>query len=336
MDSAHLRRNGRSDVAGAAERAKHWSELSERGADWGPALVAFVYRNLGRTAALIMLTPVITYFYLAGARQRRASLDYLKRVWKANGRTEIPGHWQALCHFFAFGEGLVDKFAAWIGHVQRADLEAIDGAQFEAMRRDPRGAMMISAHVGNSDIVRAIASHQQKRRINVVLHTKNARRYNDIIQRFAPKSQVALIEASEFGPATAMELAAAVERGEWIVIMADRHPIGSTGRTIEVDFLGAEASLPQGPFLLAAALKCPVYMLFCVKRQGRYRVHFSTLAESIILPRKDRTAALRPVVERYVRVLEDLVKAAPYQWFNFYDYWARPERAGGDRGDGKA
>jgi predicted LPLAT superfamily acyltransferase len=171
-----------------------------------------------------------------------------------------------LRHFFAFGESLVDKFAAWIGHLDPDNVEAMGGAGFEAMRRDPRGALILSAHVGTTEIIRAFASRYERRRVNVVLHTKNARRYNAMIARFAPNSQVALIEAGGFGVATAMELSEATGRGEWVVMMGDRMPVSANARAVKVDFLGAPAALPQGPFVLAAALRCPIYLSLAPER----------------------------------------------------------------------
>lgn len=320
----------------ALDRPKHWADIGERGADWGPPLMAFIYRTLGRTACLSVLAPIILYFYLAGFSQRRASLDYLRRVWAPSGRQGRPGHWQALIHFFSFGESLVDKFAAWLGHIDRSSIDQIDGGLVDVMRGDPRGAVVVSAHFGATELIRALAAHHQRRRINVLIHTKNARRFNELIKRFAPQSQLSLVEASEFGVSTAVELSGAIERGELVVVMGDRMPVTKTARAVTVDFLGAPAAFPQGPFLLAAALRCPTYMLFCSKEHGRHRIHFSQLSEGLTLQRRNRMAGLQAVVERYARELEARVKAAPYQWFNFYDFWAAPLEGsrGGSEGRG--
>ncbi len=300
--------------------------MGERGADWGPALMATIYRTLGRGVCLAVLAPVIFYFYLAGAKQRRASQDYLARVWRVSGRAGRPGHWHGLLHFFAFGESLIDKFAAWIGHIDRDDVEAMASPGFEALRDDPRGALILSAHVGATEIIRAIASRHERRRVNVVYHTTNAKQYNDMIKRFAPNSRVALIEAGNFDVTTAMTLSEAVGRGEWVVMMGDRMPVKASMRGVKVDFLGAPAFMPQGPFVLAAALRCPIYLMFCTKQNNRHRVQVSLMNdETASMPRHNRKQALQALVERFARALEALVVAAPYQWFNFYDFWAKPE-----------
>ncbi len=313
-----------------AETRTHWASLRERGAAWGPAILGFIYRVFGRGFCIAAMAPVIVYFFVTGARQRRASVAYLRRVWAFNGRAERPGLWQSLQHFFAFGESLVDRFGAWTGQVDRANVDAIDGDAFDAMRRDARGTLILSAHVGATEIVRAIASRYQKRRISIVIHSPHAAGYNALIQRFAPQSQVSLIQAADFGVNTAVEISAAIERGEWVVMMADRMPVhGGDGRAITVNFLGAPAAFPQGPFVLAAALRCPVYTLFCVRRNGRYQAEVAMLSDGVAAPRKQRQQALTALVTSYARALEELLQSAPYQWFNFYDYWA-------DQGDGGA
>ncbi len=310
----------------ATADGKHWAESSERGDQWGPALMGFVYRVLGRTVCLVVMAPVITYFYCAGAKQRRASLQYLARVWRLQGRTDKPNHWHGLKHFFAFGESLVDRFGAWTGRIDRVDIDAIEGASFEAMRNDPRGSLIVSAHVGATEIVRAMATRYQKRKLTIVIHSAQAPHYNALIKRFAPQSQVSLVQAGEFDIATAMALSSAIERGEWVVMMGDRMPVRRSARAIVAQFLGAPTQFPQGPFVLAASLRCPIYTLFCAKQQGRHRVHVSALSEGVAMPRRNREAALLALVQQYASALEGIVLAAPYQWFNFYDYWP----SGGD------
>lgn len=314
----------------------HWASLSERGAAWGPAILGFIYRTFGRGFCVVAMSAPILYFFATGARQRRASISYLRRVWAFSGRAGRPGLWRALKHFFTFGETLVDRFGAWTGSVDRAHVEAIDGEAFDAMRRDPRGTLILSAHVGATEIVRAIASRYQKRPISIVIHSPHAAGYNQLIQRFAPQSQVSLIQAADFGVSAAVAISAAIERGEWVVMMGDRMPVsGGDGRSITVDFLGAPAAFPQGPFVMAAALRCPVYTLFCVRHGARYRAEVALLSNGVAAPKSQRQAALAALVARYARALEALLQSAPYQWFNFYDYWAS-QGDGGARGrDGK-
>jgi hypothetical protein len=54
---------------------------------------------------------------------------------------------------------------------------------------------------------------------------------------------------------------------------------------------------------------------------------FGTLAATGAQPAAERDAAIRAALERYVATLEALCREAPYNWFNFYDFWADAEPA---------
>jgi hypothetical protein len=41
----------------------------------------------------------------------------------------------------------------------------------------------------------------------------------------------------------------------------------------------------------------------------------------VSLPRAERDAAIRQLAQRYAKRLEYYTHLAPYNWFNFYDYW---------------
>ena len=125
-----------------------------------------------------------------------------------------------------------------------------------------------------------------------------------------------------FGTGTpAMLLPQAIERGEWVVSVADRVPAGQSGRISWLPFLGAPAPFPQGPFILAALLKAPVYTMFCLREGVTYRVWFDKLADRIELPRKQRAERLQEAMALFASRLEERIVQAPLQWYNFYDFW---------------
>ncbi|HET7594731.1 MAG TPA: acyltransferase, partial [Stellaceae bacterium] len=78
----------------------------------------------------------------------------------------------------------------------------------------------------------------------------------------------------------------------------------------------------QGPYVLAHLLGCPVYLMFCLREGGRYRVYFERFADRIELPRRGKEAALADLAARYARRLEAYCLRDPFQWYNFFDFWA--------------
>ena len=107
-----------------------------------------------------------------------------------------------------------------------------------------------------------------------------------------------------------------------LVIVGDRTPPAENGRVVSADFLGSPALFPQGPFILAAILECPVFLFVCVRGAKGYRVHFEPFAERIKLPRRQREAVIAAHAQRYADRLAALCRETPFQWFNFFDFWA--------------
>ena len=117
-----------------------------------------------------------------------------------------------------------------------------------------------------------------------------------------------------------------IDAGEFVVIVGDRTPVNSSGNICHAEFLGEPAPFPQGPFLLAALMECPVYLLFCLKENGTYRVLLEHFADAIHLTRRQRAQQLQAVIARYAQRLEFHCRRVPLQWFNFYDFWQHRER----------
>ena len=76
--------------------------------------------------------------------------------------------------------------------------------------------------------------------------------------------------------------------------------------------------------VLAHLLECPVYLMFCIRQDGVYRLHFEMFAERIKLPRREKQAAIGEWAARYAERLETFCLIDPFQWYNFYDFWQTP------------
>jgi len=73
---------------------------------------------------------------------------------------------------------------------------------------------------------------------------------------------------------------------------------------------------------MAYALKSPVLLMAGVYRGGnRYDLYFEHLADMSALQGAARDDVLRQAMQRYVSGIERHCRDAPYNWFNFYDFW---------------
>jgi predicted LPLAT superfamily acyltransferase len=248
-------------------------------------------------------------------------------MWRAGHLPKRPGAGDVFRHLLTFAYASLDKLSAWTGGIRVADVDGVNDGLFDAAKKTGRGAMVISAHVGNIEAIRAIATINQRFRINVLVHTLHAESFNRVIEKYSPESPVRLAQVTQIDVGVAMRLSEAVNRGEWLVIMGDRVAVkDGEEKAVPVDFLGSPVHQPMGPYVLAAALQCPVYTLFCVRKGKRFRVRFELLADPVQLPRKDRETAIQAYASTFAQRLEAIVAEAPFQWFNFYDYWGAPAR----------
>jgi predicted LPLAT superfamily acyltransferase len=157
----------------------------------------------------------------------------------------------------------------------------------------------------------------------VLIHTKHAEKFNQLLKQYNPKSSLNLIQVTEITAATSILLSDKIANGELIIIAADRTPVNNQYRVVEVDFLGAKAQFPQGPFILASLLNCPVYTVFCLKDHNKHLIHFEHFSDGLNFPRNNRQSAMQQSIQDYANRLQHYCLMAPLQWFNFYDFWAR-------------
>jgi predicted LPLAT superfamily acyltransferase len=305
----------------------HWAGIAERGGVLGIRFTAACLRLLGSRAARLLLYPVVAYFLVTSPGARRASGEYFMRLRQFAGETAAtpsPGWASAFRHMFAFAESALHKFAAWTGRVEPSGIRFPNRAELGALLAEGKGALLIGAHLGNLEMSRALAAGDRRATVNAVVYAQHGRRFFGALAKANPHFGLNLIHVAEVGPATSMQLKDKIDRGELVVIVGDRTPPAGNGRVCEVEFLGAPAVFAQGPFILAALLQCPVYLLFCLPEGDGYCIHLERFEERIELPRARREQRLQELAQRYARRLESYCLRAPYQWFNFYRYWQAP------------
>ncbi|WDY58377.1 LpxL/LpxP family acyltransferase [Pseudomonas sp. PSKL.D1] len=305
---------------------QHWAGQQERGSYWLMKLTATLVRSLGRRVLSPLIHMIVAYFFLFGRRARRSAWQYQQRLHRhTGGQTPAPSHWQVFRQFMAFADALLDKLDVWNGRLSLADIDIDDPSHLRQQLRGARGQMLVGAHLGNLEVCRALAELGEQVPMNVLVHTRHAERFNRLLGE-AGASNLRLIQVSELDPAIMLQLAERLEQGEWLAIAGDRVPLHGT-RTVEVDFVGHQAALPQGPWLLAGLLSCPVNLLFCLKQQGRYRITLEPFAEHIQWRRGQRDQVIAESAARYASRLGHYCAQAPLQWFNFYPFWKTDDDA---------
>jgi len=269
--------------------------------------------TFGRTLARLVLPLIALYFASTSASTRRASREFLARA--LDRRATFA---DVLRHVHTFASVSLDR----VYLLTRTHAFNVEFHRPEAVTELTRsgGCLLFVAHFGSFEVLRAGAVFDERLPLRIVLDLEVGRRFMLALASMAPEVAAGIIDSSRGGPAHALRVREALEAGAVVGMMVDRFRPGE--RTVGVDFLGAEAQLPVGPWVLAAALRVPVITAFAAWRGAdRYEVYFDLLADPLELRREDRATALRQIVQRYADRLAERVRDAPYNWANFYDFW---------------
>jgi predicted LPLAT superfamily acyltransferase len=180
------------------------------------------------------------------------------------------------------------------------------------------GCLLIGSHLGSFEIVRFVGREARVLRVSLAMYEENAGALTAMFDAINPDLAMRVIP---LGKADSMlRLDQALAEGESVGMLADRTLPGDS--VVSVPFLGAPTRFATGAFRLAAALRRPIVLMFGLYRGGnRYEVHFERLADMSLTDRAQRDRAVEEVLRRYVARLEHYCRQAPYNWFNFYDYW---------------
>jgi predicted LPLAT superfamily acyltransferase len=297
-------------------------DVAEKGTAVGIRLVLAVGALLGRRGVRLVLGVVALYYALFHASVRRASAAYLGRVLGRPAR--LRDVWR---HVLTFAEVTHDRVALLRGEPRGLELVSHGGHRhLEARRATGRGAILLGAHLGSFEALR-VRSEARALPVHVLVYEQHARRVNAFLRRISPALSARLIEIDPASPHWILGLADRIDAGQLIAVLGDR--AGLNEKHVTVDFLGAPARFPTGPYLMAALLECPVYFTCGLYTPpGRYDFHCEPLLDRVELPRAGREEALRACARRYAARLEQACRAAPYNWFNFFDLWGAEPASG--------
>lgn len=294
----------------SASTKVEWQQHPERGSQFMLRVMLWLSRHLGRRVSRWVLHPIALYFLLFVPAARSASRQYLARVF---GR---PARWaEVFRHIHAFASTVHDRVYLLDGRDDLFNIEFVNRHWFDS----PEGAILIGAHLGSFEALRSAGKNHAQRRVSMLMYPQNARKINALLALVNPDAANDIIPLGQIDSMlTAQER---LEAGHLVGMLADRSLPQDTLR--QCLFLGEPAAFALGPFRVAALLKKPVYFMAGLYLGGnRYRVHFERLADFTDTPRAARNAAILAAQDRYVEILESLCRQAPYNWFNFYDFWS--------------
>jgi predicted LPLAT superfamily acyltransferase len=298
-----------------------WAQQSERGNRFVLRLMAWIAVAFGRRVARLVLHPITWYFLAFAPKARRQSARYLAR---ALGRPATLA--DRYRHIHAFAATVLDRVYLARGRVHDFDLRLEGAPLMDALVAQGRGALLIGAHFGSFEALHAVGASRPGLRVAMAMYPDNARLIHEALQAIAPGFHLDIIAIGR--PSSTLAVRDWLDAGGLVGMLGDR-VLGQEGPRsgmVDLPFLGQSARFSDGPFRLALLLKRRLVFMVGVYRGGaRYDVRFEPLAD-FSAPPADAAARdnlLRDALQAYVQRLESLCREAPYNWFNFHDFWHR-------------
>lgn len=290
-----------------------WLAQSERSNVLAIRSLVWIASTLGRRVAQLLLYPICLYFLLFSVRARRASKHYLQRVL---GR---PATWRDVFqHYFTFAAVNLDRIFLLRGRYDLFDIRCYGEEPLLERVATKQGAFLLGAHLGSFEMPRAIGENCRSVTVRMLMFEENARKLNAVLSAVNPHFALSIIGMGRFD--SMLKISESLQAGELVGMLGDR--VMNESGPISLPFLGSQAEFPIAPFRLAAMLKKPVFLMVGLYRGGnRYDLYFEQLVNGEPVERKDRQRVIDSWQRRYVERLEHYCRLAPYNWFNFYDFW---------------
>ena len=223
-------------------------------------------------------------------------------------------------HYHTFAATLLDRVFFLTNRFEDYEI-SLNGAEIvDAHLAAKRGCIMLGAHIGSFEVMQTLGTLREGLPLKVLMYPHNSRRFNAVRTDLNPRLAQNTIALGS--PTAMIEVKEHLDNGGMVGMLGDRITHGD--KLIRSRFLGKPVLLPEGPLLLASILKVPVFLMFGLYRgPRRYDIYFELFADSIVINRQTRHTDLQVWVDNYAQRLEHYCRDAPFNWFNFYEFWER-------------
>ena len=297
-----------------------WHEQKEQCASrFWMQFMWYSYAWFGKTFQKLVFLFAIPFIYFFSKPARAALRKFYGVLSEYTGRPVPATHGRMFRHVLGFAWSLMDKTDAATLKKDLPEMSVRDDdgwRAFKGLVDSGKGAFILCTHVGVIGVLPALENVKCKME-NVKcappkVHAFQQMGHDAVFMRVYLKhfdrSKIELHAVEEIGVETAVEMQAAIRRGELVIMAGDRTSAGSKS-VLRHRFLGRDCVWPKGAFKFAALMEAPVFGVTCIHTGwNRYEVHVAALSGETLLA-------------DYVRFLEAETVAHPEQWYQFYDFF---------------
>ncbi len=230
------------------------------------------------------------------------------------GYGRMKSAWKTYVNHCLFGQVVVDKFAMYAGKKFVVEIENYNEFIDRAARKE-EGFVQLSAHIGNYEIAGYTLAVEGKRFNALVFAGEKASVMRNRSKMFTG-TNISMI-AIQPDMSHLFEIDKALTDGGIVSMPADR--INGSKKCIELDFLGAKAKFPLGPFSVATMRGLDVLAVNVMKDSlTSYKIYVTPFLYDKGATRQEQ---IKQLSEAYVAELEKRVRQYPEQWYNYFKFW---------------
>ena len=282
---------------------KDWDGKS-RGGSFGYKFFIFLICKLGLGFSYAFLSLVVLYFIPFAPKATKAIWRYNRSIL---GYGIVKAAVKIYHHYFVFGQTMIDKIAILNGLQSKFKFNFDNYNDFLKIL-DSGSAIIIGAHVGCWEIGSQFFGDYASK-LSVVMYDVEYQKIKDAVS--GSQTSYNIIAINEGSIESLLKIKQAVNNNGYVCFQGDRYL--DADNTIPALFMGKKVLFPKGPFVLASKLKVPVIFYFAMREKGRsYRFIFQSLEARL---------SHNDILDGYIAAFQEVVKAYPQQWFNFYDLW---------------
>ena len=326
----------------------HWSRQKEKTAGyWHLKLVLILFRLLPVVILRIFAFSVGFFYFVFSKSARDASKNFMAKAANFTDDPKMAKKCRSACaplqHIISFALTLIEKIQTWGNKFPFKNLYFQDDAVGDLVKNleDGKGALIITSHLGNTELLRGLASFNKtgvSRQIpvTIIVDMKITKDFSRMLKEINPEFSLDIINVQDIGPQTSILLEEKIAAGGIVSIAGDRTSAGNFGKNMNIPFLGEEAPFSPGIFHLVAFMQAsqapvqvPIYFMFALRRKDlslnpKYDmyVHKSNIS-FYNSSRKERFMRSTELAVSFAAHLEAYCKKYPFQWYNFYNFWAK-------------
>ena len=301
--------------------ARSWKEQRERGSGWLVYLGAWLVLSFGRGFGRLLMLPISLYFALFSQGTAKASRNYLEKALRRRARV-----WHVFKHYLTFSITIMDRLYFLTDRSRAFQFDVKGDQHLQDYIDAGKGCILLGAHLGSFEALRTLGFEKKGLSVKALYYEYNSQQFDGLLRKLNPKVDAALIRMGS--PHSMLEVKEFVDRGGMVGILGDRSR--GNDKICSVEFLGQPAAFPIWPFRLAAAIGAPIVLFFGLYLGGRrYEIIFEPFTEAVTRDQLRDPIQTKELVREYAGRIEHHCLRAPYNWFNFFDFWHRPAGAVG-------